>query len=242
MSPLYDIVIPVGPNDLDLIIKVVYCVKQNVQGYRNIYIIPYDPNIYIDGCITVPEHVFPFNIHTLGELIDFSERTPWYFQQLLKLYAGFYVPDILPYYLVIDSDTFFINPTTFFEDETPLYNIGKFNYSPYYEHMIRLHPSLIKYNEYSGVSHHMIFHRDLVRQLFDIVEEYTGDIFWRSFMKCLDPEHINSSGASEYEIYFNYLLNHHNDKMKIRQLNWEDVYQLFYHPDLNYISWHHYKR
>lgn len=242
MTPQYDVVIPVGPNDVDLIQKIVDCTRKNVEGYRNIYIIPYNPAISIDGCITVPESRFPFDIQTLREFTGGSPRTGWYFQQLLKMYAGFCIPDILPYYLIIDADTFFINPTTFFEGDIPLYNTGTEYFVQYFDHMTRLHPSLKKQNAYSGICHHMIFQRDLVRQLFDMVESHTGDIFWRSFMIHLDPVHIPGSGASEYEIYFNYLLIYHPDKMKIRKLNWDNVYHLFYHPDLHYISWHHYKR
>jgi len=238
----FDIVIPVGPNDIDLTSKVIDCIKHNIFEHRNIYVISYDPNISLSNCIIINENIFPFNIKTLGEYTNHSPRTGWYLQQLLKLYAGFYIPGILSNYLVIDSDTFFINPTYFFEDGLPLYNIGKQFHKPYFDHMEKLHPSLKKQNDFSGICHHMLFQRNIILDLFELVEKYTGDVFWRSFMKYLDPENINAAGASEYEIYFNFLLIYHSDKMKIRELKWLDVFQLCYHPELNYISWHHYKR
>lgn len=238
----FDIVIPLGPNDIEVIDKVINYSKQNILGYRNIYIITCNKNIQADGCIIIDENTFPFNLKTIGEYTNHCSRTGWYLQQLLKLYAGFHVPNILENYLVVDADTFFINPTTFFEDGLPLYNTGTEYFEQYFNHMKKMHPSLVKQNNYSGICHHMIFNKELVRHLFDIVENHTGDIFWRSFMKNLDPAHISGSGASEYEMYFNFLLIYHKDKMKIRQLNWMNVFQVFYHPDLNYISWHHYKR
>ena len=49
-------------------------------------------------------------------------RNGWYLQQLLKLYAGLTIPNILENYLVVDSDVFFLKPIHFYED-------GKFIYT-----------------------------------------------------------------------------------------------------------------
>lgn len=237
-NPQFDVVIPLGPDDIDVLDKVVSCTKKNVIGCRNIYVITYKPeDLKNDDCIFINENIFPFNINTLGEYTNYSSRTGWYLQQLLKLHAGFYVPDILENYLVIDADTCFVKPTSFFEDGIPLYNVGTEYFIQYFQHMQKLHPSLVKQNQYSGVCHHMLFNRELLKHLFSMVELNTGDIFWHSFMKYLDPQHIYLSGASEYEIYFNFLLIYHRDKMKIRELRWMNVFQKI--PDLNYYSWHH---
>jgi Family of unknown function (DUF6492) len=243
---IFDIVIPVGPDDIEFLDVMLNCTKKNVIGYRNIYVIPYDPNIKRDDCIIINENIFPFNKSTLGEYTNDSPRTPWYLQQLLKLYAGFCIPDILNNYLVIDADTFFMNPTTFFDGDIPLYNFSVENHIPYFDHMKLLHPSLKKHTEHSGICHHMVFQRNIVRQLFDMVEEYTKDVFWKSFMKCLDKEKMPGSGASEYEIYFNYLLIHHSDKIKLRELKWMNSYSVIYgvnyDPNLNYVCCHIYHR
>jgi len=44
------------------------------------------------------------------------------------------------------------------------------------------------------------------------------------------------SGASEYEIYFNYMLKHHSYKIKIRKLNWKNSNKLETNNNFDYIS------
>ena len=112
-NKLFDIVISVGPNDKDIVSKQVKYTRQNVIGYRNIYIIPYDAGFTLDGCITIPESTFPFSKDTFNAIHpDASKRAGWYLQQLFKLYAGLVIPGILDTYLIIDADTFFFQPTT----------------------------------------------------------------------------------------------------------------------------------
>ena len=53
---------------------------------------------------------------------------------------------------------------------------------------------------------------------------------------------VKSSGASEYEIYFNYMLKNHSDKIKIRELKWMNVGRLFSTQYFDYISYHSYIR
>jgi hypothetical protein len=54
---------------------------------------------------------------------------------------------------------------------------------------------------------------------------------------------VTDSGASEYEIYFNYMLNYHNDKIELRKLNWSNQDNLdVLSPELDYISYHWYIR
>ena len=59
----FDIVISVGPNDhCNLDIQLEYTVR-NIIGYRNIYIVHYDPSIVNDNIRSafhiVPEYIFP---------------------------------------------------------------------------------------------------------------------------------------------------------------------------------------
>ena len=148
---LFDIVIPVGPNDISIIQYQINYTRVNVIGYRNIYLISYDPSIQYDGCITIDEKTFPFNISTVAEEHTPSWRNGWYLQQLLKLYAGVVVPGIMDKYLVIDCDTFFLKPTTFVENGKCLYNYGTEFFFPYFQHMERLHPTFRKIVEKSGI-------------------------------------------------------------------------------------------
>jgi hypothetical protein len=94
----------------------------------------------------------------------------------------------------------------------------------------------------------MIFNTHFVSELFNMVELYHNkEPFWKVFLKLVDKDRYDSSGASEYEIYFNYMLIHHFDKISVRKLNWNNVTSLnnineFISNKYNYISYHYYLR
>ncbi len=243
----FDIVILVGPNDLDKINRQLEYNKKNIIGYRNIYIIPYDQNIQFEGCITIPESMFPFNIWSVYNFHGKTNRGSWYLQQLFKLYAGFVIPDIMERYLVIDSDTIFLKPTTFIQDGLCLLNYSDEFWGEYFLFMERLHPSFRKMHEKSGVCHHMIFEKKYVKELIEMVEKnHNNHYFYDIFLYRVDKNYILGSGASEYELYFNYLLNYHSDKFILRKLlfintgDFDDKTNLYNDLNLDYVSvhWH----
>jgi FkbM family methyltransferase len=239
---LFDLIIPVGPEDREIVKKQIEFTKKNVIGYRNIYLICYDPTITLDGCITINENIFPFTIDTVAKFHGKLSRNGWYLQQLLKLYAGMVIPNILDKYLVIDSDTFFLKPTTFIEHGKCLYNYGDADWPPYFEHMHKL-VNFKNVGEKSGICHHMMFETKYVKELIELVETKHGDFFYNVFLKLVAE--INGAGASEYEIYFNYILKNHKDKITIRKLECADVSTFTIKIDYdcanipyNYVSYH----
>lgn len=242
-SGLFDIVILVGPNDKDIIVKQLEYTKKNVVGYRNIYLICYDPSIIIDGCITINENIFPFSLETVSSIHGKLDRNGWYLQQLLKIYALTTISEILERCLIIDSDTFFLKPTTFINSNNKcLYNYGTEYHVKYFEHMLKLDKDLVKVdNHKSGICHHMMFEKQYVIELINKIEETHSDKFYNVFLKMvLDVKH---SGASEYEIYFNYMLKNHKDDIEIRRLEWSNCASI---DDINskydYVSCHWYMR
>ena len=213
----FDIVIPVGPNDKSVIEQQIIYTK-NIIGYRNIYLICYDPSITIDGCITINENIFPFNIDTVAKHHGKLKRNGWYLQQLLKLYSGKCIPDILDKYLVIDSDTFFLKPTTFIENNKCLYNYGTEYHEPYFNHMKKLDKDLIKIDKNkSGICHHMIFEKKYIDELISKIEKNHNELFYNIFLSKVTDK--SGAGASEYEIYFNYMIMNNADKIELRELN-----------------------
>jgi FkbM family methyltransferase len=236
----FDIVIPVGPYDKDVIETQIGYTKKNIIGYRNIYLVSYDASIIVNGCITIDEKIFPFNIDTVIQFHGKLDRNGWYLQQLLKLYAGKVIPNILDRYLVIDSDTFFLKPTTFIEDNTCLYNYGFEYWTPYFIHMGKLDSRLTKVLNVSGICHHMMFETKYVNEIIDMIEKNYNDTFYNVFLSMVTD--TTGSGASEYEIYFNYMLKYHSDKIKIRELNWRNTSGLILDDDFDYVSSHHHLR
>ena len=237
----FDIVIAVGPNDKEIIRSQMEYTKPNIIGYRNIYLVSYDPSLQIDGCITIPETMFPFSIETVSQYHGKLPRNGWYLQQLLKLYSSVVIPDLLERYLVIDSDTFFLKPTTFVKNGRCLYNYGSENHTPYFDHMRRVDPELTKVDPHkSGICHHMMFETTYLLELMRKIEAIHREPFYVVFLKMVSD--VNGSGASEYEIYFHYMLKYHRDEIEIRPLNWRNGNRFSVNEQLDYISYHWYMR
>jgi hypothetical protein len=119
-------------------------------------------------------------------------------------------------YLVIDADTFFLKPTFFYENGKCLYNYGNEYWSPYFTHMKKLDDIFTKqYRDKSGICHHMIFEKKYIKEIFDIVENKYNDSFYNLFLKNVNEIDFIGAGASEYEIYFNYIIYKHYDEIKI---------------------------
>jgi hypothetical protein len=240
---LFDILFLLGPNDVSVIHDNILYAKKNVIGYRHIYIICFDDTLQFDGCITISEKLFPFTMETVAKYHGKLGRNGWYLQQLLKLYAGFVIPNILENYLVIDADVAFLKPTRFYEDGKYLYNYSDEYHPPYFAHMQTMHPSLIRVDpSKSGISHHMLFQTKYIKELFELVESaHNGEPFYNIFLKSVTDYY--TSGASEYEIYFNFIQQRHPSDIQIRYLkyiNTNDISKK--HEDYDYLSFAHYMR
>ncbi len=241
---LFDIVIPLGMNDLPVIKEQISHTKKNVIGFRNIYIVTNEMVDFDDkNVIIIKEYFFPFCIENISKMRGNSPRCGWYLQQLIKLYSGFVITGILPRYLVIDADTFFLNPTTFVSNNRCLFNFGTENHKPYFTHMSKLHPLFEKQMNLSGICHHMIFDTNVIKQMFNMVENLHKQPFWVSFINLVNEEDYEFSGASEYEIYFNFVIKF-TDNYIIRELKWKNVSYPYKNVDdqLSYVSCHHYMR
>jgi len=243
----FDIVICVGPNDNEIVEQMLSFNKKNIIGYRNIFLVCSNPSIKIEGTITIDERFFPFSIDDLINKFGNNNRNGWYLQQLLKFYAGNVIPDILNNYLIVDCDTHFLKPTNFITDDGKyIYTTGTEYHVPYFEHMNRLDPSLKKNHPLSGISHHSFFNTKISNELMDRVEKkyQNKKKFWEIFLDIIDRKQFMASGASEYEIYFTYMYIYHNEKMLIRQLNWDNVAK--FHPSYinkyDFVSIHWYMR
>ena len=244
---MYDIVIPVGPKDVDIFLKQVEYTKRNCIGHRSIYVVAASsvealvanvPNITF-----INEEIFPFKLHLLHTYAGSTEskRNGWYFQQLVKLYAGS-IPGILDCWLVVDTDTFFLKPVEFIENNICLYATGIEHHHPYFTHMATLIPGLTQVKPMSGICHHMIFEQKWVKEIMNITEQQWNLPFWQAFISAIDKDEYPTSGASEYELYFNYMLTYHSDSIRIRPLQWKNVRTLDLESEYDYISYHHYMR
>ncbi len=217
-----DIVIPVGPRDVEIVQDIVPYLVRNCIGLRRIYLISRE-NIQVPDTILVPESAFPFSMSDLKDLGIRSDRLGWYLQQLLKLYAAEVIPDLSDNYMVWDADSYLLKHTGFVQNDKALFSVCQDLHEPYFTHMARLHPDLTRQTEHSGICNFMVFNRHSLRRLFAMVEAKSNQPFWKRFLKTADP--AEESGASEFEIYFNYMLKFEPEKVVIRVLRCDNNFK-----------------
>jgi hypothetical protein len=243
---MFDVVVPLGPDDVERCIEALPFTQKNVVGYRRIHIVTQAQTIEklrskgIDPAVhLIDEAIYPFDLTDMAHHVGPIKRRGWYLQQLLKLYAGFIIPGIASRWLIIDADTFFLKPTPFIKGDKMLLNVGT-EYSPHYFLQIeRLLPGVHRVDpKLGGITHHMMFEAQYVKDLFERVEAVHKKPFWRAFMDTIDPTEYEKSGASEYELYFNFMLLNHRDAIELRWLNWENTFYVDTSLDRDYISAH----
>jgi hypothetical protein len=88
----------------------------------------------------------------------------------------------------------------------------------------------------------MIFQKQYLSELFELVQSHHNTDFWKAFVNCIDPNAI--SGASEYEIYFNFILKYHPDKIQLREpkYKWIKTLNELQCDDFDFVSYHNWYR
>lgn len=253
--PQFDIIIPVHKKDLAILEYCIEAARKKIVGVRRIVTISQEK--YTDSAEWFPESQFPFSMDFVRQYT--GGLCGWYFQQLLKLYAPLVIPNISENVLILDSDTVFFRKTKMFDDcGRPFYNTSKDTKicrKPFdiavEEHINKLWPKISRQNlpaefkEISGICHSMLFNREIITELFDKVEKYdgSGDKFFKIFLKHASHHH----SASEYQIYFNFLLIFHSKEIAMRKLKYKNTADLNikkYRKRLkySYCSFHSYLR
>lgn len=255
MQSSFDVVIPAHKKDLATLNHCISGIRKNIPAARRIIVISKEK--YNDKAEWFDESLFPFSYQEISDLVGGS-NVGWNFQQLLKLYSPLVIPDILPNVLIVDSDTVFLRKVEFFSAEgLPLYNLSKDRdldkskfHQTTFNHVQKILPEITKkfpqkFENISGICHHMLFQKHIIEELFAMVQKADGsnDPFYKIFLKNAE----NSFGVAEYNLYFYFLVSFHPESYKIRILNykntsdfhvWKYRWRLKYH----YCSFHSYMR
>ncbi len=250
-----DVVIVAHPKDQGTLDYCIDGIRENCSRIRRVIVV--SAARLTDKAEWFDEKKFPFNKDQISYVIRRGDKKKiesfkkhcspgWYLQQLLKLYSSFVIPGISSNVLVIDADTIFMNPIDFLNDANGglfcvTYQEGN---EVYFKHAERLVPGYTRTPGVYSVSHHMLFQRDILEDLFTTVEHYHHTPFWRAFCICVDPHKCR--GASEYEIYYNFAI-HHTDQVETRYLNWQNSAELdqreqFKKEGYHFVSFHSYMR
>jgi len=247
-----DVVIPCTKKDVPLLELCIQGIRDQCSQIRRVIVL--SPERYTDQAEWYDERDFPFSkqdvaFYLCGEdqekandyLQVKDSRIGWYFQQLLKMYVPFVIPGISSNVLMLDADTIFLNPVTFMnESGEGFYNPGtEYNYH-YFNHINLLTGNQLKkiFPFYSGISHHMLFQKAFLEDLFYRVETLHQRPFWQVFSLCVQAETLYTSGASEYELYFNFIFSN-SRQPKIRLLRWQNIHNLQHLASFRYHGYHY---
>jgi Family of unknown function (DUF6492) len=226
-----DVVIPAHPKDFPLLRHCVRGVLRNIVPLRQVIIVSSDRYTARDHRVKwVPEpESGQGGLPSLREIesdwasrsFEATPRAAWIYQQLLKLGAGTYIESLSNRYLVVDADVIFLRRVSFAEEE------GRFPYSrakeynpPYHDAYRRLTGEEPASRE-SFVAHHMLFEGELLSEFFSSIEEVSGEPWYWAYVHAADPSQY--SAISEYETYGLWMLSHHREMMRYRQLAWRDA-------------------
>ena len=125
----------------------------------------------------------------------------WVLQQMIKFNAALHVPT--QDYLVLDSDTVFLRPQTFFRNGKSVLRYSD-QYELLYNRSLELvfgHPRRFPV---SFVTHHMLFNAAFVKELSHLIEQRFARPWWNAILQEVDSGHLIS--FSEYELYGHFVL------------------------------------
>ncbi len=243
VDDLIDVVIVTHPKDTATLDLCIDGIRENCSHIRRVIVV--SSQKLTDKAEWFDENKFPFSKEDIAATIVRGDKTKresffrnnhrspgWYFQQLLKLYSPFLIPNISSNVLILDSDTIFMNPVKFLNQSNGgLFCISRDQTEPkrhYFAHAKRLVPDYKRiYPKVYSVCHHMLFQKPILEHLFSTVEQHHQTEFWVAFCLCVDLK--ANKGASEYEIYYNFALNH-TSQVALHELKWTNS------PDLEHIN------
>lgn len=218
----FDVFMPIGPNDYQIAQESVMNKRKFLPGLRHVFYTS-DSNLGIDA-VYVDNSFYPFEIsEVVGALgHQYAERAGWYFQQLKQLYFPTLNIRSKCKVLSICCDVFFLRRTMMFEGDIPVYTLGYPDiHPPYRRHCEMLLDKKFNSKSRSFISHHCVFERKVLRDLFSHVEEVHAVPFWKAFIDCTDVEERSGAAASEYEIYM-YFITTIRHRALIREANFVD--------------------
>lgn len=236
-----DIVIPAHSKDLPTLPYCVKNAKKYIQNVKRVIVI--SKTKLTDEAEWFDESKFPFQKKDVEKKVRniIKEKGQfgigWYYQQLLKLYALFVIPNISDNILVLDSDTVFYKKVDFMDSKGNFYfnksreykNPGTYGFCISSRKFIKklipeIDIDIIKSGERwaSGIAHHMVFNKKVMKDLFKRVgKNHKNKEFWEIFLDTAKRK--DSHCASEYDLYFLFMLNYYREKIKMRRLRYKNT-------------------
>lgn len=247
-----DFVIPCHKKDFQSLKLVVNGIKDNISRVNKIFVISKD-NPEIDNVIHISENLY--SSYITKEFIEdvwkfknpmLSYRAKWIYQQFLKLLSAKIIKDITETYVIVDSDTIFLNDISF--DSTKFYYCKAQEYHKPYLNPIK---KLLKCEDtigFSTICHHMMFNKNILNEMIFVIEK---NFNFKPFVNCILDilDYNEASCLSEWDLYANYVILKYPKICTNRQLKWKDIPFIPSEFDLNllkqnydFVSCHAYMR
>ncbi len=250
-----DVVIPCHKKDLITLDLVIDGARKNIKNIGRVIVVSSER--LTDKAEWFDERQYPFTKESIAYEIFKDKkkadnflnspktRIGWIYQQFLKSYSIFVIPDISSNVLILDADTIFLRPIEFQDPITGagLYNPGTENEIQYFEHLERVLPGFRKvFPQYSGISHHMLIQKSVMEALYaEIIKAHNKEP-WKVFCAMIDMNYLYTSCMCiEYELYFNFVFSRSN-LVKIRHLKWHNIpfreFRMLKNNEYDYLSCH----
>lgn len=216
----YDVIIPVAFNDYEFFKKTYSYLVDNL-GANKIFILTdgklskflpkvvkenskfvvLDENRIIEGMTYEKVHQM---IISMGRE---HTRTGWYYQQFLKM--AFALSDYCDndYYMSWDADTIPVNKICFFNDNGQPYFTMKYEYQKQYFDVMEKLVGFGKTNSMSYIAEHMMFNKNIMKELIHKIESnngISGNKWYEKILNALPPEIVSVNAFSEFETYGTY--------------------------------------
>ena len=211
---LYDIIIPVAYKDTEFVWRVVLTAEKNFKYLSKVK----DKDTTFLNENEICDGLTFAKISQYLESANANTSTGWYFQQFLKY--GFALSKYAKkYYLSWDADTLPLAHIKFLKDGKPMFTM-KSEYNPNYFKTIHTLLGLDKQVESSFIAEHMLFDKNIVRELIQKIE--TSNVKGQDWMQKI----INACDFtdpmpcfSEFETYGTYVMSSYPQKYTMRRLN-----------------------
>ena len=236
---LHDAVIPFHPKDRPTV-EICCSYLRETMGVRRIFLITSE-NPNIPNTIVINEQTLT-NIISLDDIrkkweeggSKFSDRSGWIYQQLLKLGANEWIPDLQSDYLICDSDVMFLN-NPYCETEQGKFPYDKAYTGEYHAPYRSNYHALMKEQTESGfsfINHHMVFNKECVQELKRFIEQKNSMRWDIAILNSLDFD-SSASNFSEYDLYGNWMFKYKKDRLVNVPIRIKDINKVPSSDDLN---------
>lgn len=216
----YDVIIPVAFNDYDFLKKSYPYLLDNL-GASQIFILTdgkmskFLPRVVRNSSIFVivdENHLLDgLTFQRVHQLILSQgrkhTRTGWYYQQFLKMAFALSKYCVNDYYMSWDADTIPVKKIDFFNDLGQPFFTMKYECQKQYFDVMEKLVGFGKTNSMSYIAEHMMFNRNIMKELIQIIESnynIPGNNWYEKILFSLPPEIVSVNAFSEFETYGTY--------------------------------------